>query len=186
MAVTVTLSTALQEILPTPNSIGNEHMSDVIGNKNDTLAGNSIIALLKYAANRIEVMNSYLYNASKCYPTLVNGVVVLGGAPAWALGNNVEIIPAGIIPFSFNIFFVNVEAASVTDIYELVLYAGLGAGTEIGRIRTPRNNAFPEAGGAPIACEIIPAGTRISAKVANQTAVAASLTISVFYVPLLV
>jgi hypothetical protein len=182
MAGYVTLSQALADLLPIVDSTANNNPIDIIGNKNDTLSGNSLMALLKFAANRVEVINDHLHNASKCYPTLANGKVVSGAAPAWTLGSAVEIIPAGFVPVAFNIYFINVEAASVTDVYEIVLYSGAGADVEIGRIRTPRNTDLPEAGGAPIACAVVLAGTKISAKVANKTAVAGSLTLSIYYI----
>ena len=176
-----TLRAALAELLATADSAANAQICDVIGNKDDTLAGNSIMGLLKFAANRLEVINDHLHNASKCYPTLADGVAVTAHATAWTLGTAVEIIPANYVTKPFNIFFVNVEAATATDVYEIVLYSGAAAGTEIGRIRNIRNNTYPEAGGSAIACRVVAANTKISARIASKTG-GGVLTLSLFYI----
>jgi len=173
----VTLSTALKEILPLPDSLGNDHMSDVIGNKDDTIAGDSIMALLKRAAGRLN-------NPSRVYPSLADGIDVISGAGAWALGGAVEILPAGAVSEAFLVFYVKIEAVSLTDVYEIILYSGALADVEVGRFRTQRDAAFPQAGGVPISTEIIPADTRLSARIANQTAPVATLTVSIHYIGL--
>jgi len=46
---TTKLRAALVEVLPVADSIDNSQMSDVIGNKSDTTAGNSLVSLVKIA-----------------------------------------------------------------------------------------------------------------------------------------
>jgi hypothetical protein len=174
---TVTLETALEEIQPVPDSALNLHMSHVIGNKLDTIVGDSLVSLIKRAEGRLN-------NQSKVYPSLANGVDVITGLAAWDLGLQVEIVPAGIITSHFLIFYCKIEAASATDVYEIVLYAGAGAGTEIGRLRTARNTAFPEAGGVPISTEIIDANSRISVRIANAGGGNETVRMSIHYVEL--
>jgi len=172
---TTKLSAALKELLPAADSTGNDHMSDVIGNKDDTLSGDSLIAMLK----RVE---SRLNNRSRVYPTLADGIVVTGAAGGWTLGDAVEIVPAATITSSFLIYLVKVEGVSETDTYEVVLYSGALADNELGRFRTTRNKDFPEAGDIVISTEIIDASTKISAKCANKLGGGETVTLSIHYV----
>ncbi len=186
MATDVTLSTALKEILPVVDSLGNEHMSDVIGNKDDTTAGDSIVGLLKFAANELILVNNRLHNTNLVYPTLVDGVVVMADLAAWTLGNPVEIVPAATILTSFDIHFITVEGASNVDIYELVLYSGApGALIEIGRVRLSKQTVNSDISSIPIPCTIQEAGTRISARVAAKGGGSHTLTISLAYTPVI-
>lgn len=176
-----TLRAALAEVLPSIDDTDNHNMSDVIGNKNDTIAGDSIMALLKYAQNRVEVINQHLHNTSLVYPTLANGVTVSAPDTAWTLGNPVEIIPANTIINAFDIHFIEVEACSAADVYEIVLYSGENiALIEIGRARTAKQTTNAGATSVPICCQIQPANTRIAAKLACKTALR-TLTISLAY-----
>jgi len=180
----VNLSSALKEILPLPDSLVNEHMSDVIGNKDDTVAGNSVIGLLKFAANDVIEVNNRLHNTNLVYPTLHDGVVVMSDIVAWTLGNPVEVVPVNTILTSFDIHYINVEAASNVDIYELVLYSGLPlALVELGRVRISKQTANSDIGSIPIPCFVQPALTRISARVAARGGASHTITISLAYTP---
>ena len=172
------LSAILDQMHPKPDSTENLNICDVIGNKDDTIAGHSLVSILR----RVE---SRLNNPSKVYPTLANGVIIAGGAGAWALGAAVEVVPAAIIENDFLIYLVKVEAVSATDTYEVVLYSGAAADVEIGRFRTTRNVDFPEAGDVFFSTEIIEANTKISAKVASSGGGADTVTISLHYVEIL-
>jgi hypothetical protein len=111
-----------------------------------------------------------------------DGIVITGGADAWALGNFAEVIPAGAITSEYDIHYVVFEGASATDIYELVLYQGaLGAESEIGRIRVDRESAQSGVSNAPIQIPALAANTRISAKVASKSGGNDTVTISVYY-----
>ena len=180
----VTLSTALKEILPLPDSLVNEHMSDVIGNKNDTVTGTSVIGLLKFAANDVIEVNLRLHNTNLVYPTLADGIVVTADIVAWTLGNPVEVIPVNTILTPFDIHFINVEGASNVDIYELVIYSGLPlALVELGRVRISKQTVNSDIGSVPIPCFIQPALTRISARVACKGGGSHTITISLAYTP---
>ena len=124
----------------------------------------------------------HVHNSAKCYPTLADGVVITGGAGAWQLGNFVELIPASTITVNFDIHWINFEAASVNDVYELVLYKGtLGNEIEIGRIRTVRDSVQSGITDVPIQIPEQDANTRISAKVASKSGGGDTVTISVYY-----
>jgi hypothetical protein len=160
---------------PTADSAANTNFRDVIGNKTDTLAGDSLIAKMKLVESRLN-------NPSKVYPTLANGVVVTGAAGAWTLGAAVEIVPASTITTQFLIYLAKVEAVSVTDTYEVVLYSGAAADVELGRFRTSKDALYPQSGDVVITTELIPANTKISAKCANKLGGAETITLSLHYV----
>ena len=177
-----TLRSALNQLLAVIDGTANANMSDVIGNKNDTVAGNSIMALIKFAANETILVNNRLHNTNKVYPTLADGIVVMTDIDPWVLGNPVEIVPANAINQNFDIHFIEVEGASATDVYELVLYSGApGSLVEIGRIRTSKQTANTGATSVPFPCEIQPANTRISARIAAKIGASHTLTISLAY-----
>jgi len=124
----------------------------------------------------------HVHQQARVYPTLADGIVVTGGVAAWTLGNFVEIIPANQITTAFDIHYVVVEGASVTDIFEFVLYSGLGGSeVEIGRIRIDRESAQSGASNAPIQIPAQLANTRISAKVASKSGGNDTVTISIYY-----
>ena len=79
----------------------------------------------------LKVIEEHFHSSQNVYPTGAAGVAVLGGA-AWTLGNFVEIIPANSIESDFDIHWINIEAVTAADTYELVLYA---VTTEIARVR---------------------------------------------------
>lgn len=124
--------------------------------------------------------NLHTHSSAKCYPTLANGVAVSGATQAWTLGNFTEIVPANTIAAPFDIHYINFEAASANDVYELVLYKGAsGSEVEIGRIRTYRTTGT-SAIAEPFQMPVQAANTRISAKVASASG-NKNVTISVFY-----
>ena len=93
-----------------------------------------------------------------------------------------EIIPASTITVDLDIHFINCQAASATDVYEIVLYKG-GAGSEeeIGRVRTSRSSAVSGVANVPIQIPFQLANTRISAAIASASGGSDTLTLSVYY-----
>ena len=164
-----TLTTDNKHVVPAADSADNANMRDVIGNKTDTQAGNSLYAL-------VDTLNDHIHTEAKVYPTLANGVEVLGGA-AWTLGDFVEIVPADTIAAPFDIHYINIEALSVAEVYEIVLYA---VSTEIGRIRVAKDAIQAGLNSKPITTPIIPANTQIRAKSASESG-ADTATISLSY-----
>ena len=125
----------------------------------------------------------HVHNKSIVYPTLAAGKVVTGGADAWAEGAAVEIIGAATAPFAtneFDIHFVNFEAASANDTFELSLYSGADASVEIGRVRTKKYSNTDGVVSVPIQIPAQAAGTKISAKVASAGGGEDTVTISVY------
>ena len=159
--------------VPDINSADNNYFGDVIGNKEDTWRGSSLVSILRKVEERLNT-------AAKCYPTLADGVVLTTAGGAWTLGALVEIVPADTITSEFLIYYVYIETVSKTDVYEVVLYDTAEA--EIGRLRTSRDTLYPQAGGLAISTTVIPANTKISAKLANKTGGGETMTVSLHYI----
>jgi len=152
----------------------NPTVNDKIGEPTDFAAHETVLGYNNS-------LYQHAHQPAKCYPTLADGVVVAGGAGAWALGNFVEVIPANAINKAFDIHYINVEAASANDVYEIVLYSGLlGAEVEIGRARTYKTAAIAGANSVQVQVPAQLANTRVSAKVASSSG-GDSLTVSTFY-----
>lgn len=138
------------------------------------------IAGKESASDMIKVTEEHFHSVSKTYPTLASAVTVTGGAGAWALGSFAEIVPASTITKDFDIHFLNVEAGSADDEYELVLYQST---TEIARVRFKVDTSV--FGGAlpaiPIQTPIIPKNSQIQAKVASSGGGADTVDISIHY-----
>ncbi len=125
-----------------------------------------------------ELLNDHVHTASRVYPTLANGVDVLGGA-AWTLGNFVEIVPVNTITSRFDIHYLSIESLSVNEVYEIVLYACAGQ-DEVGRVRVTKNANLDAVMNIPIQTPIIPANCKVDAKSASESG-ADTVTLTVFY-----
>lgn len=157
------------------NSAANTYIADVIGNKNDTQAGNSIMA-------RAHKLDEHVHSPSKVYPTLANGVTVTGGVAAWALGNFAVVVPANAITSDFDIHHINVAAYNANDTFELVLYSGAdGSEVEMGRVRFTRTSNVGATPHIPFISDIVAANTQIKAKIASQAGTSNTATISIMY-----
>ena len=118
------------------------------------------------------------HQVGRTYPTLANGVTVTAGA-AWTLGAFVEIVPASTITSEFDIHYISVESLSANEVYELHLFYGAGD-TFAGAVRFVKNAAVDAIVNAPFMTPLIPANSRIRAKIATAGG-GDTADISVFY-----
>jgi len=130
--------------------------------------------------DKAEILEEHAHSTQCVYPTLGAGVTATGAAGAWTLGNFVEIVPVNTITLDFDIHWINIEAVSAADSYELVLYVET---TEIGRTRftvlgTPANTIIPVKN---FQSKIVKANSQIQAKIANAGGGGETATISVEY-----
>ena len=162
--------------VPSQNSADNVNIEDVVGNKLDDEAGDSIYS-------KSYIINAHFHSASNVYPTLADGVTVTATANAWTdLGTIVEVVPINTITSPFDIHFIGVEGVSANDVYELVLYSGASESeVEIGRVRITKTANQDGTENTPFQTIIVPANTRISAAISSAAALANTATISVFY-----
>jgi hypothetical protein len=168
--------------VPTANTASNGTTRDVVGNKNDTSAGTSLVAKLLQVLEDTEILLDHIHKEQKVYPTLADGVTVTGGEAAWTLGDYAVVVPASTITSAFDIHWVNIEATSVADEYELVLYSGSdGNEVEIGRCRFTRTSNLDAVNGVPMQTPVTVANAQIKAKLASDTGGSDTATISVCY-----
>jgi len=148
--------------VPSQDSADNNYFQDVIGNKTDTSAGDSIYS-------HVHTLEEHVHSASIVYPTLATAVTVSAGA-SWVLGSFVEIVPASTITSAFDIHYIYVDSISANDTYELVLYKGAESSEiEVGRVRFSKTAAQEGTDNQPFQTPLIAANERISAKVASSS-----------------
>ncbi|MHB8084345.1 MAG: hypothetical protein ACYDHZ_00770 [Dehalococcoidia bacterium] len=120
------------------------------------------------------------HETQKVAPSGVGPVVLTSGAGAWNLGAfSADIIAAGFTAFPFDIHWLVSATLSANGWYEVVLYYGL-ADTELCRVAFARNNATTRSISDPLMCSIIPAGSRVRAKMMNDSG-GATAEIKVLY-----
>lgn len=135
--------------------------------------------MLGFETNIDEILRDHVHGPCKVYPTLAAGVTATSNGSAWVLGDFVEVVPANTITKDFDIHYINIAAASGNDTYELVLYYG-NSDIECGRVRISRNSTQYNPPLIPFMCDILPANSKIRAKVACSSG-SFTLTLSLFY-----
>lgn len=132
-----------------------------------------------FVSNYDEILHDHIHGACKVYPTLAAGVQITTHANARTLGDFVQIVPSDTITKPFDIHYINVAGVSGNDTYELVLYYG-NDNVECGRVRVTRNSTQYNPPLIPFMSRVMPANSKISAKVASAAG-GENITISVFY-----
>ncbi len=153
------------------NSSDNYTLGDVIGNKTDTHAGDSIYSIL-------EVLKDHNHSACNVYPYLAGGVQITGHATAYTLGAFAVIVPASTITSPFDIHHIVIEDISATGIYVVSLYA---AEVLIGSTKVIKAAAQDSTDSIPFQTALIPANTQIQAKIASSSGGGDTITLSVKY-----
>lgn len=155
------------------DSAANVTILDVIGNKTDTHAGNSIKA-------HVDELYDQFQLERKTYPSLAAGVTVISSATPWAYGSYAVIVPASTITRDYHILSVSIETCNVAaGVFQLELYKG--AGDDI--ITAKR---FSMVGGFwgnmvyDVGSEEVAANSQVRARLASSVG-AATITISISY-----
>jgi len=166
--------------VPAQNSVANITATDVIGNKSDTISGNSIVSVSKTIKAKTDLIPTGMQ--SKVYPTGANNVV-LSNNGAWAMGTLVQVIPASTVTSNFVIdsicpIVIDEPVPGVGDTYEIALYQG-ASDIEIGRVRFYGNLTF--FGELRLVTTVIPANARVRAALMSRTGAELSVSISVGY-----
>jgi hypothetical protein len=162
--------------IPSKNSLNNIVESDVIGNKTDDEIGDSIYS-------KLYIIGKHLHSKSKVYPTLASAKTINKvNTTSWGLdASTVEIIPANTITEIFDIHYINIGSISANDEYEILLFEGtVGNEVEIARGSFDRTVTVSE-GSLPIQTDLIPANTRISAKLTSLGANARNISVKLHY-----
>lgn len=125
----------------------------------------------------------HFHSPSKVYPTLANETVINKlNSNAWGLDVAfTQIIPVNIIPNPFDLHYVNIGTISNNDEYELILYKGANPNeVEIARISFDRSTTSTEAS-IPVQTELLPANTRVSAKLTSRGTQARNISLKLHY-----
>ena len=165
--------------VPTANSADNVVMSDVIGNKNDTIqlpyvgTANSILA---YLNNNYQHVHGTVF----VYPDHAGNVVLTAGAGAWDLtGAITQVIPAATLGTDFDLHWINISGISGNGEIQIDIYTGAALSEVlIASTRTHRNAVQSQEGAKRIQTPQIPANTRISCRLSDSTGGALSCAVS--------
>jgi hypothetical protein len=160
-------------VVPAVNSSVNETMADVIGNKLDSEAGDSLYALTDELYDQFQVER-------QCYPNLAAPVSVVSDAVAWTYGNFVQVIPASTIVTGYHLLSVALESCNVAaGVFQLAFYKG-PADDLITELRFSIAGGFFGNSFYIIGSEEVGANLQVRARLAADVGVA-TLGISVMY-----
>lgn len=165
------------EFVPVKNSTDNIFPRDVIGNKLDTLGGDSLYS-------KVGLIVGSLNAVSETYPFLADPVTLTASAGVWsALPTPTEIVPVDTIttnPFKIN--WIVASTMSAAGDYIIQLYQGL-AGFEIPIANSPvsKELAQSQQSSLAITTPLLAIGTRISAALSSGNAAANTLEIKIKY-----
>lgn len=151
------------QAVATVNGANNILVRDVIGNKNDTSAGNSIYSLT-------HTMEEHIHNSVFIRPDLAPHVTITKATGIWAAyPTPTQIIAANDITSPFDLHFMNLTGITATGGYQIALYSGApGAEVLIGSYGFARNSVVSQEGTRPILTPLFPANTRISAALSGS------------------
>jgi hypothetical protein len=172
------------DAVPQVDSAENETSHDVIGNKSDTVAGDSLYALLLQLLAEHEILSDHIHSAPNAYPRGAGAVLVAKSAGEWAAvpDTKTEIIPANTITSPFDSHWISVNSITANGEYELYLYSGAaGEEVEIGMVPITRTAVQAQEGSVFNMSEIQAPNTRISAALRGSPAGAESLNIKIGY-----
>lgn len=121
-----------------------------------------------YIAHLAHILEEHSHSAQIVRPTGAVPITVTSGGAAWTLGvfSN-DIIAAADIASPFDLHWVIVSAPSANAEYEIVMYYG-AADTECCRVAFTRTNVFVASIAMPTQTIIIPASSRIRAKMMDS------------------
>jgi len=126
-------------------------------------------------------IHEHMHSASRVAPTAAAPITVTAGeAPAWTLGAfSNDFIAADFVPNTFDLHFCIVINLTQNAWYELIFYYGAGD-IECARCTFAKQNNFLASLTVPLMTPLLPANSRIRAKVMSGIADAA-VDVKVFY-----
>ena len=156
--------------VPGADSANNVTTNDVVGQKTDTVAGNSLYSL----AHRAEHDR---HNRLGVFPTLAAGSALVSSAANWTYGLITELMAAAAAPAGdYHITRVVVEATNKAGVFELALYYG-AADTLFATVRYAVVTALASVALVlPLTGPVIAGGSRIRAQLASSDGLANQAT----------
>ncbi len=163
--------------VPAKDSVDNDFIRDVVGNKTDGHTGTSIMST-------VHTLEEHVHSIARVYPRLANPVQLQKDTGVWAAipSTKTEIIPAGTIGIDFDIHWFQVSSISANGNYIICLYqGGIGVETLIGEVSVSRTAVQSQEGSALITTPIVLANTRISAGISSSNNAQDSLLVKLMY-----
>lgn len=161
--------------VPTKNSVLNVSTRDVIGNKTDDDAGNSIYS-------KVYLIEKHQHSVAKVYPMMTNGVTVAKDNTAWTYGAYAVVVPTNVITNPFDIHSINFDSISANGTFSLSLYGKSGGVyQELGRTRFTRTSVQDIANDSTFMTPIIDANSTIDARLAGSATGTDNVVITIRY-----
>jgi len=121
-----------------------------------------------------------VHASGKIAPSGAGPITLTSDVGAWTLGNfSNDIIAAGAVPQSFAIHWMVISNPSQNAWYDIVLYYG-ATDIECTRTTFARENNFVNSINVPVKMKVLPAGTRVRAKIMDSVG-SGSCDIKVIY-----
>ena len=109
-----------------------------------------------------------VHAGGKIAPSGADPITITSGAGAWTLGNfSNDLIAAGAVSQSFAIHWMVISNPSQNAWYDIVLYYG-DTDIECARTTFARENNFVNSINVPVQMRVLPAGTRVRAKMMDS------------------
>jgi hypothetical protein len=157
--------------VPSQNSTANATLSDVIGNKTDTYAGDSVYALLKKAATVVS-------SEREVYPSLTTGASLVSANADWTYGEFTTVIPANEIEIGYHVLSINVESCDRNAVFQIEMCQGAND-VPISTNRFAISGGFFGNQVDIIGSAVVPASARIRARIASSNGAAEIATIGI-------
>jgi hypothetical protein len=157
--------------VPAADSVANVTTADVVGNKLDTHASNSLYG-------RVQEVYDYLNNERLVYPTLAAGAAVVSANANWTYGAYATVVPINTITNDFHIVAVSIEACDRDAVFQLELYKG-AADDVVQAVRFAINGGFFGNQIYVLGSEEIEANSQVRARLASSNGLAQVATVSI-------
>jgi hypothetical protein len=159
---------------PQPDGSGSASINEIIGHRDDAVTTTTL-------AGRVHALEEHQHSAGKIYPNLADSIQLTAEAADWGLGGAlVEIIPAAGIGQDFDIHFIYLSAVSAVREYQVLLYYGAGD-TFLCSKAFRRTAGIEPVLDRRVQTVIIPAGSRVRARLASAGGVADTAEIKLEY-----
>lgn len=163
-------------LAPDANATGTEYISDVIGAKTDTTAGNSIVALVKQVLATSGAVDENVAGTPTCLPANAGFKALTSDATAWTHGTKVVIdadVASDVI-----VDGITIDAISAAAQVNVNIYTGAENSEKLVAIIPSAYTATKNAGGfIPCAKFLIADGSRITASLSDSTSSAQTASI---------
>lgn len=159
--------------VPIADSAANVDMADVLGNKNATHDGTSVIAFL-------HTLNEHAHMSQFLFPSLADSIPMTTTVGAWSPNAAfTEIVPAGGIANDFDLHWAVIsDLPNFAEEYQVDLYSGAALSEVLYCQLAPfKDSVQTSEGSLKVQGPILPGNTRISAKVSNKSATQRTINI---------